>query len=65
MRIDQNINLRKEIRGTAIGALNADAVSISSTTLGAVPITVGVAYDQTEVQAIADAVKEISKLVTG
>lgn len=65
MRIDQSIKFSKEIRGSSLGAFNADAVSISTTTLNAVPTTVSASFVQAEVQAIADAVAEISKTVTG
>lgn len=64
-KIKNNTVLRKEIRESALGELSADSISITDATLSAVPVTISGTYDQAEVQAVADAVRELSKIVLG
>lgn len=56
------------LRTTSIGKLNTSTISISATVLSAVPVTIvgvttGSFASNTQVQAIADAVRELRYLV--
>lgn len=62
MRIKHDPRFPLELRNTSLGELSVEPVSISQVALGAVPMTISGTYSQTQVQAIADAVREISKI---
>ncbi|NIU85089.1 MAG: hypothetical protein GWN64_16845 [Candidatus Thorarchaeota archaeon] len=64
-KVKDEIVLRKEIRESALGELNAKAPGITESVLDAVPTDVSATYVEDEVQAIADAVIELSKLIKG
>jgi len=65
MRIKQDPRFPLELRNTSLGELVVEPVSISFLALSSVPVTVSGTYSQTQVQAIADAIREISKLALG
>jgi hypothetical protein len=65
MRIKDDPRFPLELRNTSIGALAVEPVSISIVALQAVPVTASGTYSQTEVQAIADAIRELSKIALG
>jgi hypothetical protein len=64
MRIQHDPRFPAEIRDSALGQLSVSATPISYTAIGAVPITIGGTYSQSEVQSVADAVREIGKIFT-
>ena len=61
MRIRDDIRLDVPLRESSLAGFSLGAVSISTSVLGAVPITISGTYQQTEIQAIADAVRELNK----
>ena len=63
MRIRDDVRLDSFIRESSLAGYSMDAVSISTTVVGAVPITASATYSQTQIQSIADAVRELGKPV--
>ena len=63
MRIRDDVRLDTFVRESSLAGYSMDAVSINTSVVGAVPITITATYVQAEVQAIADAVRELGKPV--
>lgn len=62
MRIKHDPRFPAEIRDSALGELSVGILPISYTPISIVPITIGGTYSRSEVQSVADAVREIGKL---
>lgn len=67
MRIRDDVRFPLELRNTSIGDLTVETVSISQVALGLIPITInamttGAYASSTQVQLLANAIAEISKL---
>ncbi len=63
MRIKHDPRFPLELRNTSLGELSVSPLPISYTVLSGVPITINGTFSQTQVQSVADAIRELSKLI--